>query len=165
MNDLKSSDASIMRLTLNCSFANYFACSRIFYEDFSSLNRSERREHLLIRTDVMWTSKVNNPSIFVTNWFVCNRQNVTLFFIISNQFSDIIILLFLLSKPTINSNVPLLVTIVAYQTLMFWVTRGTFIITSPLNNELSWNYHNETHLSIGCQFYSFWANAPWPHWP
>ena len=118
-----------MRLKLNCSFANHFACSRIPYEDFSFLNRSVRGEYLHIGTDVLWTSRVNNPSIFVPNWSVCNRLNVALFFISFNQFSDISIWLFLLSKLTLRSIMSLFVTIVACQTPIFWVARETLIIT------------------------------------
>ena len=67
MKSMKSSDASIMRMKLDCSFDNYLAYSKIFHEDHSPLNWSVWGEHFLIRTDMLWTSRVNNPAIFITD--------------------------------------------------------------------------------------------------
>ena len=37
--------------------------------------------------------------------------------------------------------------------------------SSPLNNEVDRNHHDETHSSTGCQFCPCWTDTPWPPWP
>ena len=135
----------------------------------------------LMKTSLFWT-KVYAKSIFLLELMWCEHSESIIHLSLSLTNLFVMHRMLHLSSSSPISSVTLafgcfffwsnnqlycalLVTIVACQILVFWVTHGASIITPPLNNELARNHNDETHPSIGCQFCPFWANATWSHWP
>ena len=147
-NALKSSDACIMRPKLDCSFANHLTCSRIMntsppwtevYEENIFLleliccEHSESMTHLfLLPTDLSLTDRTSHCSSSLSTSSVTLASGRFFFW---SQHSD-------LMCPFCDNSCRSNSCILSYP----W---NFHYYTSPLNNELARNHHDETHHQLG----------------